>query len=201
MSEMVNHPAHYTFGQYEVLDVIEDWGLEYHEGNVVKYVARAKHKGNRLQDLKKARVYLNRKIALLERAEQDDVDEDFGETLHQFVSDHLFIRNGKLERDEGLVDEEALAEATRALKYAAKRNCTTCKWNTADRCTATLKIDCIAPELDLWEPRDEVTDCDLKDRELVDMAKEYFDELDRINRINATSRGDDWQSPSTIEPA
>jgi len=69
--DMVNHPPHYNFAQgYEVLDVIEAWELDYHESNVVKYVARAKHKGKRLEDLKKAQFYLNRKIELLER-EQD----------------------------------------------------------------------------------------------------------------------------------
>lgn len=62
----VTHPSHYTFGKFEVIDVIEDWSLEFHEANVVKYVARAKHKNNRLQDLKKARFYLDRKIRFLE---------------------------------------------------------------------------------------------------------------------------------------
>jgi len=63
--DLVNHPAHYTQGQYEVIDVIEDWKLEHHEANAVKYVARAKHKKNRIQDLEKAVWYLQRKIKLL----------------------------------------------------------------------------------------------------------------------------------------
>lgn len=67
MSDMVNHPVHYTFGKYEVIDVIEDWQLGYHEGNCVKYIARAKHKGNELEDLKKAQWYLNRRIENLEK--------------------------------------------------------------------------------------------------------------------------------------
>lgn len=58
----VNHPSHYTFGQYEVLDVIEDWDLPFHLANVIKYVARAKHKGNEIQDLLKAQFYLNRYV-------------------------------------------------------------------------------------------------------------------------------------------
>jgi hypothetical protein len=60
--DFVNHPPHYTTGKIEVIDFIEDKGLEYHEANVVKYVARAKHKGNRIQDLEKALWYLSRKI-------------------------------------------------------------------------------------------------------------------------------------------
>lgn len=49
-----------------VLDVIEDWNLPFHESQVIRYVARAKRKGNELQDLKKAEFYLRRKIAILE---------------------------------------------------------------------------------------------------------------------------------------
>ena len=63
--DAVNHPPHYTFGKIEVLDAIEDWQLGFHAGNVVKYVARAKHKGTELQDLHKARFYLDRLIALV----------------------------------------------------------------------------------------------------------------------------------------
>jgi hypothetical protein len=58
----VNHPAHYTHGGIEVIDAIEAWELGYHLGNVVKYVARAERKGNYLQDLQKARWYLEREI-------------------------------------------------------------------------------------------------------------------------------------------
>jgi hypothetical protein len=65
--DMVNNPKHYTFGTIEVIDVIEDWQLEFHEGNCVKYIARAKHKGNELENLKKAQWYLNRRIEQLEK--------------------------------------------------------------------------------------------------------------------------------------
>lgn len=64
--DMVNSPKHYTFGKYEVIDIIDDWQLEFYEGQVIKYVARAKHKGNELQDLKKAQFYLNRLIKKME---------------------------------------------------------------------------------------------------------------------------------------
>lgn len=61
----VNHPTHYNYGKIEVIDFIEDWALGFHEGNVVKYVARAKHKENELQDLQKALWYLERRIEQL----------------------------------------------------------------------------------------------------------------------------------------
>lgn len=63
---VADHPAHYNAGRIEVIDAIEDWGLGFHLGNVVKYVARAQHKGEQLADLRKARWYLDRQIQLLE---------------------------------------------------------------------------------------------------------------------------------------
>jgi hypothetical protein len=59
----VNHPAHYKVGGIETIDFIEAKNLSYHLGNVVKYIARADSKGNREEDLLKARWYLNREIA------------------------------------------------------------------------------------------------------------------------------------------
>ena len=71
MSDMINHPQHYTLGKIEVIDFIEDKGLNFNLGDVVKYVARAGHKkssgksvdAKALEDLKKAQWYLNREIS------------------------------------------------------------------------------------------------------------------------------------------
>lgn len=71
MSDMINHPQHYTLGKIEVIDFIEDKGLNFNLGNVIKYVARAGHKkssgksmdAKALEDLKKAQWYLNREIS------------------------------------------------------------------------------------------------------------------------------------------
>lgn len=62
-TDMVNHPPHYKVGGIETIDFIEAKGLNYHLGNVVKYVTRADHKGARLENLKKAQWYLEREIA------------------------------------------------------------------------------------------------------------------------------------------
>lgn len=62
MAEMVDHPKHYNTGSIEVVDAIAEWGLGFALGNVVKYVARADHKDNALQDLEKARWYLEYEI-------------------------------------------------------------------------------------------------------------------------------------------
>ena len=66
-SELVNHPKHYNQGKIEVIDAIVDWELDFIEGNVVKYVARSKHKSSRVGDLKKARWYLDYLIKQLEK--------------------------------------------------------------------------------------------------------------------------------------
>lgn len=63
--EMVDHPDHYNQGRIEVIDAIEDWDLNFCEGNVVKYVARHRHKNEPLEDLKKAKWYLERLISAL----------------------------------------------------------------------------------------------------------------------------------------
>ena len=60
--DMVNHPPHYKVGGIEVIDFIEAKGFGYNLGNVVKYIARAGKKGSALEDLQKARWYLNREI-------------------------------------------------------------------------------------------------------------------------------------------
>ena len=58
----VNQPAHYKTGGIETIDFIEAKELNYHLGNVVKYIARAEHKGDRMENLLKAQWYLDREI-------------------------------------------------------------------------------------------------------------------------------------------
>ena len=63
--DMVNHPDHYRSKHgVEVIDIIEEFGLGFHLGNVVKYVLRAGHKNDELEDLLKAKWYLERIIEL-----------------------------------------------------------------------------------------------------------------------------------------
>ena len=76
--DTINHPAHYTFGAIEVMDAIEAWGLNFARGCIVKYTARAGRKGRtalerkrtELEDLKKARWYIDREIERLERGDE-----------------------------------------------------------------------------------------------------------------------------------
>lgn len=75
MTEHVEHPAHYNrlgakcagCGRpIECIDVVGHMGFS--PGNVIKYVWRADHKGRSIEDLKKARFYLDWEIARREKA-------------------------------------------------------------------------------------------------------------------------------------
>lgn len=71
-SDAVHHPSHYNSGKIEVIEAIEDWRLDYHCGNAVKYIARAgkKDPSKEIEDLEKAAWYIKRKIEKL-RAQKD----------------------------------------------------------------------------------------------------------------------------------
>ncbi len=69
--EMVNHPKHYQSGvnnEYEAIKVIDAWNLGFSLGNTVKYISRAgkKDSNKELEDLKKAKWYLDHHIKNLE---------------------------------------------------------------------------------------------------------------------------------------
>lgn len=68
-NDPVNHPSHYTDGNIEVMDYIEDKGFNFALGNAVKYISRAgkKDKNKTIQDLEKAEWYLNREIERLKK--------------------------------------------------------------------------------------------------------------------------------------
>ncbi len=70
MVDNVNHPNHYTNGDIEVIDYIEDKGFNYHLGNAIKYISRCEHKGKKVEDLEKAIWYVNREI------EKESVNND-----------------------------------------------------------------------------------------------------------------------------
>ena len=58
----VNNPTHYNTGTIEVIEVIEDWKLNFNLGNAIKYIGRCEHKNNKEEDIKKAIWYLEREL-------------------------------------------------------------------------------------------------------------------------------------------
>lgn len=69
-TEQIEHPTHYNKGGIEVWDFIEDQGLGFLLGNVVKYVCRAGSKGDKLTDIKKAKAYIEKYISVIERGNE-----------------------------------------------------------------------------------------------------------------------------------
>lgn len=76
MGDTVNHPAHYggADNPYEAIKVIEAWQLGFCLGNAAKYISRAGKKpgADALEDLRKARWYIDREIAAREASESRD---------------------------------------------------------------------------------------------------------------------------------
>lgn len=67
----IAHPEHYNKGGIECFDVIKSFGGDvvyegFLYGNVLKYLCRCNHKGEKLEDLKKALFYLNELVDLAE---------------------------------------------------------------------------------------------------------------------------------------
>lgn len=75
--EKVHHPSHYNKGKIEVIDAIEDWDLNFSEGNVIKYVARHRFKGEPLEDLRKAEWYIQRLIRNLEKKREQELSNRY----------------------------------------------------------------------------------------------------------------------------
>ena len=103
----INSPSHYAAGRkYETIDVIDDWGLGYRLGNSVKYISRAGRKdpAKTIEDLKKARWYLDREIAALEGEQApysvtyEDVLEDYAACAAQ--GEELVLEYGVQDVDD-----------------------------------------------------------------------------------------------------
>lgn len=70
ISDPVNNPAHYTDGKIEVIEYIEDKKLGFCLGNAIKYISRAgkKDPNKEIEDLKKAKWYIERRIKEIREA-------------------------------------------------------------------------------------------------------------------------------------
>jgi len=64
--EAVDHPDHYQGQGIEVIEIIDSFELDFYRGNIVKYILRADKKDNEVEDLKKAKWYLEKLIAKME---------------------------------------------------------------------------------------------------------------------------------------
>ena len=123
----VDHPSHYAY-DHEPIDVIADWKLSFNLGNVVKYVARAKKKGNYLEDLQKAQFYLEHEIKWFEA--NNTIFTDSGESIEK---DRLLgtieaAMQGEIEaeRDSAIADLTSLANKVQRESFG-RFSCEYCK--------------------------------------------------------------------------
>lgn len=65
-NDSVNHPEHYTYGKIECIDYITDKQFDFCLGNAVKYITRAGHKQDAIEDLRKAIWYIEKEIEVLQ---------------------------------------------------------------------------------------------------------------------------------------
>lgn len=88
-TEMVNHPGHYqSAGGIEVIDVIESFGLGFCLGNAVKYILRCGKKDAAIQELQKAKWYIDREISNLQKVDNATAhmaEEIFRSTIEDAV--------------------------------------------------------------------------------------------------------------------
>lgn len=74
--DAVNSPSHYNNSGIECLDAIQaatDDGYQYYlQGNIIKYLWRYRYKGKPVEDLQKARFYLDRLILVLKNEQDKD---------------------------------------------------------------------------------------------------------------------------------
>ena len=89
-NDVVNHPSHYTDGNIEVIDFIEDKGLGFCLGNAIKYISRAgkKYPDKEIEDLEKAVWYINRRIKELKK-EKDEKELKDNVCLFESEKDKL----------------------------------------------------------------------------------------------------------------
>lgn len=73
MAQEIKKPKHYCFSKYEPRKVIREWGLNFNLGNTLKYIVRAGRKtdNTKLEDLLKAREYLDFEIEAIQEEEED----------------------------------------------------------------------------------------------------------------------------------
>ena len=76
IEDPVNSPKHYTQGEMETITAIEGLGLDYHQGNVLKYISRYKYK-NGIEDLRKAKWYIDRLIYIEETNNYSNIKRSY----------------------------------------------------------------------------------------------------------------------------
>ena len=76
VNKNVSHPSHYNRG-IEAIDIIESWDLNFSLGNAIKYILRSPYKGREIEDLEKARWYIDREIERLKKEFEEQTGQEY----------------------------------------------------------------------------------------------------------------------------
>ena len=93
MEEQVNHPSHYNRG-IEPIDIIECWRLNFSLGNVIKYVLRSPYKGREIEDLEKARWYIDREIERLKKERDRNILQEIKNNTNLSADKFIKLKKG-----------------------------------------------------------------------------------------------------------
>lgn len=109
MADNIKAPSHYVDGRkYEPKDVIRDWGLNFNLGSAVKYISRAGRKGDMLEDLQKAKQFLEFEIEAVEEENDGASRELFYKSLEAIDE---YSKKVLKEEDEKRISAELLSRA------------------------------------------------------------------------------------------
>ena len=93
VNKNVSHPSHYNQG-IEAIDIIESWDLNFSLGNAIKYILRSPYKGKQIEDLEKARWYIDREINRLKKERDRDILQEIKNNTNLSTDKFIKLKKG-----------------------------------------------------------------------------------------------------------
>ena len=93
VNKNVSHPSHYNQG-IEPIEVIESWDLNFSLGNAIKYILRSPYKGKQIEDLEKARWYIDREIERLKKERDRDILQEIKNNTNLSTDKFIKLKKG-----------------------------------------------------------------------------------------------------------
>ena len=93
VNKNVSHPSHYNQG-IEPIDIIESWDLNFSLGNAIKYILRSPYKGKQIEDLEKARWYIDREIERLKKERDRDILQEIKNNTNLSADKFIKLKKG-----------------------------------------------------------------------------------------------------------
>jgi Protein of unknwon function (DUF3310) len=93
--DMINHPPHYKGARWESIEIIEALGNQFRLGNALKYLSRSSRK-NGMEDIKKARWYLERELAAGGPCSSDGFDRRFYDENRSEIPANFSVTESRL---------------------------------------------------------------------------------------------------------